>query len=347
MAEQKIRFFGDFTTGENYQLKYEIEQRKNCLRQKGYDFLMDGLKEFFDEKTYNIINLESPITNCTQSNLEGKKALLHWMDYDIAPSFLKKYNVCAASLGNNHAYDWGHKGLVQTIQALNSVNIKPFGAGVDIKSANVPLIKNFQVGNKTVNLYVFGGYKYKENYEKEFDFYAKENKSGVFQLTDESIKNDILRIKQEDINSYVVVFPHFGIDFQKTLKAQRQYAKSWIDSGADLVIGHGAHMMLNIEYYKEKTICYSLGNSLLPVYCRNLGIPYNLIFELTFTDENNNLKIKQKLYPIYMDMASYAPITRAIKENELDDVIKYLCEGNEEVKERIFINKGRTICIEI
>lgn len=347
MIEQKIRFFGDFTTGENYQLKYELENRKNCLRQKGYDFLMEGIKEFFDEKAYNVINLESPITNCTKSDLENKKALLHWMDPDVAPSFLKKYNVGAVSLGNNHIYDWGKEGIIQTVRALESADIKYFGGGTDVKKAGLPLIKSFQLGDKAVNLYIFGGYKYKENYEKEFDFYAKENKAGVFQLTPDTIKDDIKRIKEEDPNSFVVIFPHFGIDFQKTLPMQKQYARSWIDCGADLVIGHGAHMMQNMEYYKEKTILYSIGNSVLPVYCRNLGIPYSLIFELSFTNENNNLKIKQKIYPIYMDMASYAPVTRPVKESELDDVIKYLCEGNNEIKQKIFVNKGRIICIEL
>ena len=40
----------------------------------------------------------------------------------------------------------------------------------------------------------------------------------------------------------------------------RLFAHSAIDAGADLVLGHGPHLPRAMEVYKQKVICYSLGN---------------------------------------------------------------------------------------
>ncbi len=40
----------------------------------------------------------------------------------------------------------------------------------------------------------------------------------------------------------------------------RAFAHTVVDAGADLVIGHGPHVVRGIEFYKEKVIAYSLGN---------------------------------------------------------------------------------------
>ena len=41
-----------------------------------------------------------------------------------------------------------------------------------------------------------------------------------------------------------------------------QFSKTVIDAGADLVIGHGPHVLRGIDTYKNKLIIYSLGNFL-------------------------------------------------------------------------------------
>lgn len=40
----------------------------------------------------------------------------------------------------------------------------------------------------------------------------------------------------------------------------RQFARTVIDAGADLVLGHGPHVMRGLEIYKDRLIAYSLGN---------------------------------------------------------------------------------------
>ena len=42
----------------------------------------------------------------------------------------------------------------------------------------------------------------------------------------------------------------------------RQWARVVIDAGADLVVGHGPHVLRGIEFYRERPVVYSLGNFL-------------------------------------------------------------------------------------
>jgi hypothetical protein len=41
-----------------------------------------------------------------------------------------------------------------------------------------------------------------------------------------------------------------------------KFSRSVIDAGADLVLGHGPHVLRALEVYKSKLIAYSLGNFL-------------------------------------------------------------------------------------
>ena len=44
--ELRITFYGDFTFGENYQARYDYQEKVNILRQKGYDYLFNEVEHF-------------------------------------------------------------------------------------------------------------------------------------------------------------------------------------------------------------------------------------------------------------------------------------------------------------
>lgn len=329
----KVSFYGDFTFGENYQAKYDFQEKVSILRQRGYDSLFDNVKHILYGSDYNIVNLETQITNAKNSSLEGKKAVLHWNDPGIAPKMLKKYKIQAVSLGNNHGFDFEDKGLRQSIEALKSEDIEYFGAGVDEDEAAKPLVKQFKIGKRTLNLYVFGGYKYREDYDRDFEFYAKDKKSGINLLLPEKACGHIRKIKENDPDSYVVIFVHFGFDLQKTVPMQKEMARGFVDSGADIVIGHGPHMINQIDFYKSKPLIYSLGNFIFPADFRGKCSPYNLISTLEFSESKKEPEVR--LYPVYMENNSKTPKTRLIKEDEAHIVQNLLCEEDTSIKEHL------------
>ena len=344
--EVRISFYGDFTFGENYQARYDFQEKTNILRQRGYDFLFDNVKCFLYGSDFNVINLETSLSNAKTSYLEAKKAVVHWSDPEIAPKLLKKYKIHAASLGNNHSFDFGEAGLKQSLDVLRKENISCFGAGMNEEEAKKPLKKEFIINKTPFNLYIFGGYKYREDYDKDFDFYARGAKAGVNLLTVERTANEIKNIKANDPYAYIVIFIHFGFDLQKTVNAQIESARGFIDCGADLVAGHGPHMINRFEIYKEKPIIYSLGNFIFPADFRGKCAPYNLVAMLNVAEAGNKVKTSISLYPIYMDTNSKTPKTRLITKDEVSEVIEHLSEGDEKIK-KIFKVKEDNFAIRI
>jgi poly-gamma-glutamate synthesis protein (capsule biosynthesis protein) len=60
----------------------------------------------------------------------------------------------------------------------------------------------------------------------------------------------------------VIVSLHWGIHFVPAVIAdyQREVARAAIDAGADLILGHHAHILKGAELYRGKAIFYCLGN---------------------------------------------------------------------------------------
>lgn len=333
-----IGFYGDLATGENYQAKYDVAEHTNVLRQKGYSYLFEKVEPILNKSNMNIVNLETTITSINTSSLAHKKTVLHWADTEIVPKLLKSYKIEAVSLGNNHAFDYDEAGLVQTIQLLKAENIIPFGAGHNIGESASPFVKNINIGQKCINLYVFGGFKYKPEYDKEFNFYSKTDKAGVFDIRPENILKLISDVKERDKDSFVVIFPHFGFDLMKTTQMQTEYAHAYIDAGADIVIGHGPHIMNSIERYNNKVILYGLGNFIFPANFQGKIHGYNLTAELEFTEDSSYPKVY--LYPIFMDIQANAPQTRPIIESESNYVLDLLTEGQENLKNNLVIENA-------
>ncbi|TPE47119.1 CapA family protein [Amaricoccus solimangrovi] len=71
------------------------------------------------------------------------------------------------------------------------------------------------------------------------------------------LREDIARLREEvDV---VIVSYHWGLRHE-ILDYMTEIAHLSIDAGADLVMGHGPHVSLPIEIYKEKPIYYGLGS---------------------------------------------------------------------------------------
>jgi poly-gamma-glutamate capsule biosynthesis protein CapA/YwtB (metallophosphatase superfamily) len=70
------------------------------------------------------------------------------------------------------------------------------------------------------------------------------------------LKTDIAALKQQcDI---VISSHHWGYA-DEVLQYQRELAHAAIDAGADIIMGHGPHFPLAIEFYKTKPVYYGLG----------------------------------------------------------------------------------------
>lgn len=165
-------------------------------------------------------------------------------------AYLKAAGFDVMSLANNHAGDFGDVGRSSTRRTLDSVGIKH--AGSDRAKFSTAYL---DVHGRKI---VFVGFAHNNIVPNINDLAAAR------QLVSEAAKN-------ADI---VVVSFHGGAegtDHQRVPAATELYAgekrgnlplfaRTVIDAGADLVLGHGPHVLRGMEIYKDRLIAYSLGN---------------------------------------------------------------------------------------
>ncbi len=190
---------------------------------------------------------------------------------------LARANFHVATLAGNHMFDQGVAGVADTIAALRAESIVTTGAGMNLDEARQPAIierNGVRVGVLSYNCvgprdswathkkagvaYVHVLTHYELNYASPggpptiYTFAEPE--------TLEAMQADVETLRSQ-VDILTVAF-HKGVAHTPAAIAmyERQVAKAAIDAGADIVLGHHAHILRGIETYKGKPIFHGLGN---------------------------------------------------------------------------------------
>ena len=303
---------GDTSFGENYQQYIEKHGGENILKTKGYLYSLKNFTSFLDQADLVIANLETPLTDLTSSKLKCKKQYIHWSDPVRAPRTLKQHNIGVVSLANNHTLDYGIAGLHQSLHALRKYGIQWLGAGKDEESAAQPLRFDWLLEGQAFRFVIAAGFEYRQNYDEVFDFYAGGDRGGANAWTKNRATEQIEAIRRADPDALVVAYPHFGKNYEWRTENQRELAQALIDAGADLIIGHGAHMFQEIEQYRGRWIIYSLGNFMFNSpgrYLKKKADPFSLVARLDVTKNQGAPTVALRLYPVISDnrITNYQP----------------------------------------
>ena len=161
------------------------------------------------------------------------------------------------SLANNHALDYGPQALQQGMDLLHQQDIATVGAGPDQASAHQPHIR--QVNGLTL---AFLAYVHVPVEVRGFDtqtWTATANHPGLAWADPAQIQADVSdACQQADV---AIVLLHSGYEsVPEPSPPQIAAAHAAIDAGASLVIGHHAHVLQGIEFYRDGVIAYGLGN---------------------------------------------------------------------------------------
>jgi hypothetical protein len=194
-----------------------------------------------------VANLECVLTN-EGDPIPGKCTLRGNPGWARA---LRDAGVDVVSLANNHAMDYGERGLADTMEALDEVGIKYVGAGRNAYEACAPLLLETRRGRVAflARTAVFVSAR----------TYATDREAGVayFDLQETVAAVRSLR-SQADL---IVALIHWGLEeYEYPSPDQRAIARQLVDAGVDALIGHHPHVLQGSERYKSSIICYSLGN---------------------------------------------------------------------------------------
>ncbi|MCL2342809.1 MAG: CapA family protein [Firmicutes bacterium] len=170
---------------------------------------------------------------------------------------LNDMGVDLAFVANNHVFDYGAVGLLDTLDTLDSAGIAHVGAGADLADAVKPVY--FIVDGRKI-AFVAGGTI--ERFGTIFTPCATEDSPGILRADDKSPDLLLAAVQEAKANSdFVVVSVHWGVEGTSKVEAyQKNLAHRCIDAGADAVIGHHPHVLQGTEFYEGKPIVYSIGN---------------------------------------------------------------------------------------
>jgi len=221
--------------------------------------------------------------------------------------YLKNAGFDIVNLANNHITDYGEPGLLDTISILKQKDIKFIGAGANIKDALKPVI--FERNELKIGFLGF----------TSVGAIAKEKSSGCAPLNKELIIKCISELRKKvDI---LIISLHWGIEYVFYPSPQQQkLARTLIDNGADLIIGHHPHVIQGIEEYQDKLIIYSLGNC-------NFGVEQDKNYEgadigIAVSVELSKDKIpKYELLPVEIN-SNYQPVL--LKGDEKSKVLDFI-----------------------
>lgn len=179
----------------------------------------------------------------------------------------------AVTLAGNHIADRGPSGIAETIETLDSLQIAYTGAGSNLAEARRPAY--LSAGAWTVALLSY-------NCVGPEAAWAREDRAGCayiyvwpagegpiapatpLERPDPAslghMAADIQAARQRA--DLVIVALHKGIVHTRARLApyERPVAHAAIDAGADIVIGHHAHIVRGIELHRGKPIFHGLGN---------------------------------------------------------------------------------------
>ncbi len=233
----RILLVGDVMTGRGVASVLESDP----------DSVFAGVRHLLAGSDVVVGNLESPLTD-----LPHVSANENMLEGDPATAInLAQAGFDLMSLPNNHSTDAGPAGLLDTIKSVTSADMLTVGAGADSAAATAPTIIKSQ--GLTIGFLAFDETGVGE---------PASDGPGVASWDRSDSLSAVAELRQQvDI---AIVSVHGGAEYLPIADAQMtEIAALLADAGADVVWGHGAHVVQPVGVIGDATVAAtSLGNFL-------------------------------------------------------------------------------------
>lgn len=218
---------------------------------QGFEHVLSGLRDVISPQEIAFANLETPLS-VDREPTRGDPPRLGAPPE--AAEAMAAVGLDVLSVANNHAWDQRDHGMARTLEVLERTGIRPVGAARDEATAPGPIVVE-QNGVRvafvafTVNLQGHPG-----------------RRRPVVRIAtwDERRARQTLR-RARALADVVVASMHWGLAYRHDDRSeQRSRARFLVRHGADVVLGHGPHVLQRVERVEsprgEAVVVYSLGN---------------------------------------------------------------------------------------
>jgi poly-gamma-glutamate synthesis protein (capsule biosynthesis protein) len=202
-------------------------------------------------------NIESPVVDEPKSFGVYKRMTFRAPPEKMAIMAAAGFKI--ASQANNHMFNMKAKSIPESVKNVAAAGMMPGGAGATPADAMRPVVVEvhgvrvaflfFTVWNNT------GGTGFQK--DGSIAFFEQEGKL-------EKIAAKEVRAARRYLGAdYVIVSIHWGIEYKPhPHDGQTHFAKVVVEAGADMVLGHHAHVIEDVKFIGPAVVFYSLGNFL-------------------------------------------------------------------------------------
>lgn len=208
-------------------------------------------------------NLETVIRGPRAEAPTRELLTLHAARPDILET-LKDIGADLLTTANNHAFDLGSGGILDTLDAIEAAGLRTTGSGVDLAHATAPASVDTPAGK--VSAIGFATGKVRPGGA------AAPGHPGVNELrrdtTGAPLAEDEARIlaaiRQAASSSDVVIACHHNHDWEADNSQvpawQQAFARRCIDAGATVFAGHGSPVLQGMATHRGRPLLFGLGN---------------------------------------------------------------------------------------
>ena len=218
------------------------------IERKGIDHIFSAVKDSFLAADATVINLECPLTDVYTPVM---KKYIFKADEKWAAS-LKQYGVTHAAMANNHTYDQGSTGLLNTVRALKDNDIIPMGFGFTDEER----VKPVELEKNGIKVALFNSV-----FLRLENWIQTDGEPGICMAKGNELAARISSYKQKHPDTKIIAVVHWGVEFMPYPSHQQQMdAMLLASAGTDVIVGHHPHIVQPVKKIQNCTVIYSLGN---------------------------------------------------------------------------------------
>lgn len=304
-GDKAIMGLGVLSKTKKYGVEFPFDGLRNSL--SGFDLLMGNFEGILSEKVIGSRPIQ--LTFCGQP------------DFGRA---LASVGFHVLNLANNHTLEHGSGIFQETIGYLENAGIRI--CGLRSKSSEFysePVILSRK--GKTIGILGYnwiGTERHPNadefiaqvhdgivNYSWHRDAAADRQLRELVSQRNVNVIQDIKRLKEKvDI---VILAPHWGYEFvHYPPGGVILEARTFVDAGADMIIGSHPHVIQGKERYKDALIFYSLGNFIFDL--RGKDLRYSVLLDISWSSKRD---VSHCIHPLFIN-SQFQPELAKVREKK-------------------------------
>ena len=271
-----------------------------------------------------LVNLECALTDSENRiikcgpNLKGPAA---------TADTLKKAGFTDCMLSNNHIFDFGKVGMLDTLRELDRVGLGYTGFGMNYEDSR----KNMYFEQDGIKLGIVNVCEHEYTY-------ATDKRMGARPFDEFETMHDIREAKK--VSDYVIVIYHGGKEHcrypsPRLVKACREMVRC----GADIVFCQHSHCIGCCEDFEGGHILYGQGNFHFPKYINSEMWNEGLIAEIDFS--NDGFKVD------YIPIKTTETGIRLATAEEKEKILSEMAARNAQIVDGSWIDGWREFCASV